>query len=108
MTPDTPTPSGETLRRHFEANMLDGDAIQAGQMLSSESVFEYITELIAAEVTASKLQEIKNLYLYVANLPGRSPKSVVLDYLNARERDLRKKLGDNQLTSDRTVGREEQ
>lgn len=35
------------LKKHFEANMLDGDEIQAGQMLSSASVFEYLAEVVA-------------------------------------------------------------
>lgn len=43
----------DDLRKHFEANMLDGDPIQAGQMLSSESVFEYITYLLKADRAAS-------------------------------------------------------
>lgn len=50
MTDDHHIPEGaDGLREHFEANMLDGDAIQAGQMLASESVFEYVSELIEAE-----------------------------------------------------------
>lgn len=38
--------SDET-RKHFEANMLDGDKVQPGQMLASTEVLEYITDLLA-------------------------------------------------------------
>ena len=36
----------DKLKKHFEANMLDGDAIQRGQMLASADVFEYLEDLI--------------------------------------------------------------
>jgi hypothetical protein len=47
------------LKKHFEANMLDGDEIQDGQMLSSASVFEYLTEVIAEREQAARADEIK-------------------------------------------------
>lgn len=34
----------EHIKKHFEENMLDGDEVQGGQMISSESVLEYIEE----------------------------------------------------------------
>jgi hypothetical protein len=40
--PQNNTP--DELKRHFEANMLDGDKVQGGQMLSSEFVLEYLTD----------------------------------------------------------------
>lgn len=37
----------DTLRSHFEQNMLDGDPVQAnGQMLNASFVLEYIEELM--------------------------------------------------------------
>lgn len=42
---------GGELRKHFEANMLDGDTIQGGQMLSSEAVFEYLEEYVSDLLT---------------------------------------------------------
>lgn len=59
-TPDKdelkPSNSGELdeLRKHFEANMLDGDAIQAGQMLASSEVFGYIAELVPQQIKKFK------------------------------------------------------
>lgn len=35
----------EELKQHFEQNMLDGDKIQSGQMLSSGDVWEYLKDL---------------------------------------------------------------
>lgn len=36
----------KSVRKHFEANMLDGDKIQAGQTLSSQAVYEYLCGFI--------------------------------------------------------------
>lgn len=47
------------LKKHFEENLLDGDAIQGGQMLSSEEVFEYICDLIEVCATAAA-RELKD------------------------------------------------
>lgn len=44
------TPQGK-LRKHFEANMLDGDTIQGGQMISSKEVFEYLEEYVSDLLT---------------------------------------------------------
>jgi hypothetical protein len=44
----------EELRQHFEHNMLDGDAIQVGQMLSSKEVFEYIAEVVTETREATR------------------------------------------------------
>lgn len=38
--------SKDTIKKHFEQNMLDGDEVQQGQMMSSESVLEYLQEVV--------------------------------------------------------------
>lgn len=45
-----------SIKEHFEANMLDGDEVQGGQMLSSEYVLEYIQEycLLKDEILKSR------------------------------------------------------
>jgi len=53
-----------TLKKHFEANMLDGDEVQAGQMMSSESVLEYIEEYMTPKPQANTLEEIAIQYGY--------------------------------------------
>ena len=51
----------QEFKQHFEQNMLDGDKIQPGQMLSSESVFEYMREAFATFLEELELsQKIKN------------------------------------------------
>jgi hypothetical protein len=35
-----------TIKEHFEANMLDGDEVQGGQMLSSEFVLNYLYDFL--------------------------------------------------------------
>ena len=51
------------LKKHFEANMLDGDEVQAGQMMSSESVLEYIEEYMTPKPQANTLDEKMDKFL---------------------------------------------
>lgn len=49
------------LREHFQANLLDGDAIQDGQMLASTAVWEWLEDYLAAhqpKQTAPVIREI--------------------------------------------------
>ena len=47
-------PKSVDIKKHFEANILDGDEVQGGQMISSEAVLEYLQdslyELLVSEV----------------------------------------------------------
>jgi len=45
----TPTKKMLELKEWFEANYLDGDKIQKGQILSSEECFNAITQALAEE-----------------------------------------------------------
>ena len=42
----TPSHIAKTEKEYFQANMLDGDEVQDGQMISSEAVLEYVTERV--------------------------------------------------------------
>lgn len=37
------------LKKHLEANLLDGDAVQAGQMIASSEVLEWAEDFFAAQ-----------------------------------------------------------
>lgn len=51
-TTTPPTPSGESeLKEYFEANYLDGDKIQDGQMIASSECFEAIKDCLSSRLT---------------------------------------------------------
>lgn len=46
----------DALRVYIEANLLDGDAIQAGQMIASIEILEVMQEYITAQLATQKQQ----------------------------------------------------
>lgn len=69
-------PERERTKVHFEQNMLGGDKVQLGQMLSSESVLEYLLEnyILASQATAAQeraIVEIEKAYGGCHNCYGK-------------------------------------
>lgn len=46
--------TGKNFKRYFEANLLDGDAIQGGQLIASGDAFSVSNEYIQAKLKAIK------------------------------------------------------
>lgn len=44
----------EEIKKDFEANLLDGDAVQAGQMLASTFIWEWVEQTVPALIEAEK------------------------------------------------------
>lgn len=69
----SPRNTGNSLRdkaiRLFEANFLDGDKVQGGQMVTSAEVIEYLDEFLLPLLEAYSLQEQRNrldrIYTYM-------------------------------------------
>lgn len=75
-TPDTP--SKDELQKHLEANLLDGDTIQAGQMIASSEVLEWAEDFITAH-TDRLYSEIMGEKSTMAHIVGS--KRVETDYV---------------------------
>lgn len=51
------------LKKDFEANLLDGDAIQGGQMIASTEVWDWLSDALAALIKEREL----NLWYSLGN-----------------------------------------
>ena len=51
----------ERLKKNFEANLLDGDAVQPGQMLAATEVWEYLQEVVFLREQAARLEEVTRM-----------------------------------------------
>lgn len=76
--------SDEELKKHFEANMLDGDEIQAGQMISSESAFEYARDLLT-DYKKELLSKAETFYVEQTNGVNRYEQAIPLSAIQEDE-----------------------
>lgn len=57
-----PVLSEEEIKKHFEANMFDGDDVHlTGQMLNSKFVLEYIIALFNEQIRAAVIAELTDI-----------------------------------------------
>ena len=84
----------EEIKKHFEANMLDGDDVKncGGAMLSAESVLEYISSLHSTWVKEMGEKIEKKFYVYAEedgsyqyDPQGNQLVSEIINFLNSKE-----------------------